>query len=888
MFPLKDTDFWWHLREGDSIRRTGTLPVGDTFTFGAEGHPWIDLHWTFQVLLSLGYELGGVPLLTLAKCAITCLSLLLLLTARRRDWPVEVMLLAWIPALIVLAGRMYVRPETISLLYLSAYLAVLFRIDERPWLAFLLPVVQVLWVNVQGLFILGPILLGCALIDAAVRPGAFSKARKGWWRKILAATALVGLACFLNPYGIRGALFPLQLASTMADPVFSKSIGELQSIPDFVAKSGWNNPSLQLQMATILLGLLSFVVPMLWGMGTSLIREKPAPEPLATTKKKKTAKRKKKEEPAARRSNLPSLFRLMIFFAFTALSFKATRNSHQFAAVVGALTAWNLGEWTAAMRHRHAMRSPDAPPRSRKIPKLATLAGLVGLIVFVGSGRLYAWLGEGRTVGIHEEPHWFPREAVKAAGRPGYPDKSICFHNGHAAYYEYEYAPERKTFADARLEVMGVDVYKRYIDIEGKIAANSPGWGDELLALGNPLVLTDNIHALSAGLNATMLTARDWRCVWFDPVASLYVHKSYGEAVGRDLVDFSARHFSRFATTESLDLAGHVALAKAYFNAVYQLIPQPSSNPRPGWREAMRPLISIGLDHARKVRELDPDAFEGWKYAGLLEFFRELPPGEAVARFRLPFDPVQDLSPIRAIHSLQEARKRAPRDGNVLATLIGLYQQRGMNEECVNLIDDFVETAAATPEARASQARAEGQKAMLLSALGTPPSLAWRNLSDLTAVRDTLIAQGRVATLADLLERAYPAESRTWPIIDQIALLRLPPRPGRRRSQALALGEGRPQARRPPRPAGDVGPRPRRLRHRPQGGPRGDSARPIPLRSLVRPRPHRVRLRRSRWRLGSGAQSLGRRAGRGLEVGRSNLGERGEAILLIQVARASP
>ncbi|MEO6807934.1 MAG: hypothetical protein ABI353_02345, partial [Isosphaeraceae bacterium] len=54
VFPLKDTDFWWHLRTGDLIRQTGQVPNTDPFTFGAEGHRWIDLHWLFQVALSWG------------------------------------------------------------------------------------------------------------------------------------------------------------------------------------------------------------------------------------------------------------------------------------------------------------------------------------------------------------------------------------------------------------------------------------------------------------------------------------------------------------------------------------------------------------------------------------------------------------------------------------------------------------------------------------------------------------------------------------------------------------------------------------------------------------------------------------------------------------------
>ncbi len=170
VFPLNDTDFWWHLRTGDLIRRTGSIPHADLYTFGAADHAWIDLHWGFQVALSWLYQLGGVDATNLAKCVVTTLAVGLLITARRREWPIWVMVLAWLPALLVLSGRMYVRPETVTLLYIAIDLAVLFRIDRRPHLAWILPVVQLFWVNTQGLFVFGPILFGMGVIDAALRP----------------------------------------------------------------------------------------------------------------------------------------------------------------------------------------------------------------------------------------------------------------------------------------------------------------------------------------------------------------------------------------------------------------------------------------------------------------------------------------------------------------------------------------------------------------------------------------------------------------------------------------------------------------------------------------------------------------------------------------------
>ena len=124
-FPLKDADIYWHLRTGDLIRQTGKVPQTDIFTFTREGTPWIDLHWIFQVAISWLHEQGGVLALNVAKCVVTCLAMLILLSARKREWPIPVMVLAWLPALLVLGGRIYVRPETLTLLYLSIFLAVI-------------------------------------------------------------------------------------------------------------------------------------------------------------------------------------------------------------------------------------------------------------------------------------------------------------------------------------------------------------------------------------------------------------------------------------------------------------------------------------------------------------------------------------------------------------------------------------------------------------------------------------------------------------------------------------------------------------------------------------------------------------------------------------------
>ena len=99
---------------------------------------------------------------------------------------------------------MYVRPETLSLLYLSIFLAVLTRWDRHPALVAILPFAQVAWVNSHGLFVLGPIILVMALLDAALRPGSLAPRPGRWWRIAGIGSVATFAACLVNPYGLRG------------------------------------------------------------------------------------------------------------------------------------------------------------------------------------------------------------------------------------------------------------------------------------------------------------------------------------------------------------------------------------------------------------------------------------------------------------------------------------------------------------------------------------------------------------------------------------------------------------------------------------------------------------------------------------------------------------
>ncbi|CAN5863718.1 hypothetical protein BH23PLA1_BH23PLA1_19180 [soil metagenome] len=765
VFPLKDVDFWWHLRTGDLIRETGAIPQKDLYTYTVPDREWIDLHWGFQVALSWGFERFGVVGLNLAKCGITCLAVLILITARRREWPFWALITAWLPALLLLGGRMYIRPETLTLLYLSAFLAILAQWDRRPKLALLLPPIQFLWVNTQGLFVLGPVVLVFALLDAALRPDAFTKARRRWWRNAVIITLLTALACLFNPSGIYGAAFPLQLFfGTMADPIFKENIAELSSISKFIVDTaGYPNFRLLLHFGVMILGGLSFLLPIIWRVSARSRPETKGVDPLAKGKAKKKAKtRPKATEPLWKLSP----FRLLLFLAFSALGLMATRNSHQFAAVVGAVTAWNFGEWAAAVRQRRIERGREAP--MALWPRFAALALVVLLIGAVGSGMLYA-LDEGdRTIGLGEEPAWYPHEAIQFAGQEGMPTQFLSFHIGHSALYIYHFGPERKVFADPRLEVMGPEHFKRYIELQRDIAADRSGWNDELERAGRPVILVDNAYATASGV--TLLADPRWRCVWYGPIASVFLENSIAEKAGFPAVDFLGRHFG----TQPLDgpSRGPEARAAAKMTSKYalQLL---GTKQRP---ERARSLIPLGLDYARQARRLAPGEIEGWSAAVTLELLRdpisELGP-EPIPRFRMPFDPLFDLISARVTYFGSQAMQRDRSDLSSRIALAGAYLARGMDEEALPLLEKLVVQRPRSPAQAEQMGQTQAEVEMVRQRLGSAPEIDTTNGARLTSSIDALLRLGRAASAAGLIASQYPPGERDWATADRLATLYL-------------------------------------------------------------------------------------------------------------------
>lgn len=522
VFPLMDTDFWWHLRTGELIWERKTVPQVDWFLFTDFDKPWIDLHWGFQLLVTGLYHLGGVNLVILVKAAVIAAAVGIAWHAVGKELPTWLRTVIWIPAIICISGRGYERPEMLSQLFLALWLWIAFRAETQPRWVWWLPVIQIVWMNCHALFVLGLVVGGCFAIDYGLR--AWAKGRWGMLSvsselrpsTVLSSGGLCALAALVNPYLWEGALFPVVLYRkfSVEQDFYSARIGEFQQPIKFLMRYGFINVYLDMQILLTLFALISFVA-----LAVMCRRWSP--------------------------------FRLVLFAGFANLGWEASRNVNIFSLVAATMTVANFVEiWrfqvgastgdvprcdkkTASILSGLFVLSPSQKRRWNSVLAVC-LIGWMALIVTGVWGRL---AGEKKLFGLGERPWWFAHEAMLFVGQPGFPERAFLSHMGIAATYEYHHGPDKKVFMDPRLEVASQETFRRWEQILIQMAAKDrswePTWRDAQGQL--PVVILDSRVSRNA-INGLLQTP-GWRLVHADHAAAVFLSVPQADALHLPAVD---------------------------------------------------------------------------------------------------------------------------------------------------------------------------------------------------------------------------------------------------------------------------------------------------------------------------------------------------------------
>jgi hypothetical protein len=216
-----DPDMWWHLKTGEVIWTTHTIPTTDLFSYTTNHHAWIPHEWLSQVLIYGAYRLGGYSGLMLWLCFFTAALLiagytLCSLYSGNSKTAFLGALAIWLFGTIGFA----IRPQMIGYLLLIVELLLLHfgQTRNRRWF-FGLPPLFAIWINCHGSFFFGLALAGVFLFSSYFNFQSGSLVATSWdpsrRRTMALALILSVVALFINPVGIKMILYPL---NTMLDP----------------------------------------------------------------------------------------------------------------------------------------------------------------------------------------------------------------------------------------------------------------------------------------------------------------------------------------------------------------------------------------------------------------------------------------------------------------------------------------------------------------------------------------------------------------------------------------------------------------------------------------------------------------------------------------------
>ena len=244
--PLADADIGWHIRTGEQILATHSLPRTDPFSSTMQGQPWFAWEWLYDMLLGILHRacgLNGVVWLC-ALLAAAIFTLLLSQLLRRGTGlllAIALMLLAEAAATI----HLYARPHIVSWLFSLLWFVVLemgeWERCEDAKLAAMDPVVlsrldvalgksawrMALWIALLGIYTFA------ALVESLRTQDAFAAIRAAHRARAMAvALAASAVATLVNPFGWR---LHAHIYRYLGDRYLMNHIDEFRS-PDF---HGW-------------------------------------------------------------------------------------------------------------------------------------------------------------------------------------------------------------------------------------------------------------------------------------------------------------------------------------------------------------------------------------------------------------------------------------------------------------------------------------------------------------------------------------------------------------------------------------------------------------------------------------------------------------------------
>ncbi len=466
---LCSLDVWWHLVIGRDILQTLQVPELNIYSAGALNQPYHDSHWLFQVALAASHAVAGLngPILLMTLLWGVALSVVYRETSLYSGTAAAVFITFLVMG--ASAERFLPRPELVTFVMIPLFYRLLRQARyQTPAQIALLVVLQIIWVNSHGLFVIGPFMVGCYWLFHLARA---VRRQENHLRPLSILLLLIALSLLVSPYGTGALAYSFLLFSEVGRdaPAHMQAVNELSPTFGEAAMSG---SAFWFFAGLMLLTLLAIILH---------------PKPL-------------------------SLPRLLIVGALCLAAFTGRRNIVLFALVAAPFVGEQLGSWLSRLR---------PGPTLRRLSKGALLAVLLAWSGYPLSGAYYLDMEIPARTGLGVTPDFFPHKLPDFIRQHDIQGQ-VYNTNRLGGFYLYHLYPERIPFIDGRWEVYGESFF-----IARQAALQSfPAWQRWIKKYQIQSALLHHTAPESRLLAPALYRHPDWSLVYYDFAAAYFVRNS--------------------------------------------------------------------------------------------------------------------------------------------------------------------------------------------------------------------------------------------------------------------------------------------------------------------------------------------------------------------------
>ena len=225
--PNEPVDFWMHVNSGAWMAEHRSFVTQDRLTFTIFGQPVLNQSWLAQLLMYLLAAVGGYPLAQAVLGALYGVTAAIMTRlAYRMSGSVHIAVGLAAAGALLMHNNLGIRPQVFATLLFIAELGLLLRHEGRCRHVWAIAIIEVVWVNTHGSFLLGvalPSLFFCgrAVERLIVAEGTFRQRISGLTktptlRYFGMGVVVAAIAMFANPTFSDVILYVLGVTRTVS------------------------------------------------------------------------------------------------------------------------------------------------------------------------------------------------------------------------------------------------------------------------------------------------------------------------------------------------------------------------------------------------------------------------------------------------------------------------------------------------------------------------------------------------------------------------------------------------------------------------------------------------------------------------------------------------